>query len=117
MKYREYKVLKVLKKYTDEKNGDNKSNIQILHEDFYSNVKYKKASVNVILKKLEDDGYIVDIFNKIPTTVHTVQITDEGQDILDNYYKNSLKSVLSKIIWMMIGSFITIFFQSILKII
>ena len=117
MEYREYRVLKILKKYKGKKDSGYEPKIKILDDDFYSKIKYKKSSINAILKKLEDDKYIVDVFNKMPTTVHTVEITDKGQDALDNYRRSSIKSISSKIIWMIIGALITVFFQAIFKII
>lgn len=86
---REYKVLKQLQKFQKRKaqNNSYQPNINIITDDFFEHLKYKQHTINLILKSLDTKGYIVDIFNKIPTSVHTIEITDEGKDALDSYYK------------------------------
>lgn len=86
---REYKVLKQLQKFQNKKAQDNSyvPNINILTDDFFKHIKYKQHTLNLILKSLDDKGYIVDIFNQIPTKIHTIEITDAGKDALDYHYK------------------------------
>lgn len=108
LNFRQYKVLKQLKLYQDEKskNSNYQHQIGILDDTFYRKIKYKRSTLNTILKQLDKAGYIVDIFNKIPTNVHTIEITDEGLDALSNYYINILLGLLKIIITALITLFI-----------
>lgn len=98
LKYRQYKILKQLKRYQNikSKNNNYQHNINMLDNTFYKKIKYKQSTINTILKQLDDNGYIVDIFNKIPTSIHTIEITDEGNDALDNIIKIALNLLSQK---------------------
>ena len=113
MKYREYEVLKSLKKYIGKRNKHSSKDYkaQILYDDFYLKSRYKRSSLYTIFKNLEEYGYIVDIANSIETTIHTVKITYKGQDALYNYRKECIKAILLRIFWMILGSLITIMLQ------
>jgi len=115
LKFREYKVLKQLKLYQDKKskNSNYKHNIDILDNTFYRKIKYKQPTLNTILKQLDEKGYIVDIFNKIPTNVHTIEITDEGLDAINNYYIN----VFFELLKIFIVALITLFTEHLFDII
>lgn len=115
LKFRQYRVLKHLKLYQDEKskNSNYQHNIDILDNTFCRKVKYKRSTLNTILKQLDKDGYIVDTFTKIPTNIHAIKITDEGLDALSNYYFNAFWELLKIII----TAFITLFIEHLFDII
>jgi CTP-dependent riboflavin kinase len=114
LNYRQYTVLKKLNEKYDanNKNSDYKSNIGILGDKVYENIRYPQYTVDAIIKELHKDGYIYDLFCE-GASVHTIEIKNEGKDALKYFYKDHLKIVFSKIIWMVIGSIVTLILQAI----
>ena len=114
LKYRQYTVIKKLnEKYeTKNKNSNFKSNIDILGDKVYENMRYPQYTVDTIIKELHKDGYIYDLFCE-GGSVHTIEIKNEGKDALNNFYKDHMKIVFSKIIWMVVGSIVTLILQAI----
>lgn len=107
LNFREYKVLKQLKIYQDEKSKNNsyKNTIHILEDDFYSNNKYSISTLNAIFQELQNKGYIQDVDQKM-TSVHAIEITDIGIDAINNYYNNIFWELLKIIITASITLFI-----------
>ena len=114
LNYRQYTVLKKLnEKYeTKNKNSNFKSNIDILGDKVYENMRYPQYTVDTIIKELHKDGYIYDLFCE-GGSVHTIEIKNEGKYALNNFYKDHMKIVFSKIIWMVVGSIVTLILQAI----
>ena len=107
LSHKQYKVLKLINKNAkNNKHGD---------DYLFKKIKYKKSTLNTILVTLEDNGYIVDIFNNIPNNLNSIDITEKGEDAIQDYWKYYIKIFLSKIFWLIFGSIITIIIQYILK--
>lgn len=104
LSYKQYKILRLINQYT--KNNKPENALKVF--------KYKKSTRNTILKTLEDKGYIVDIFNNIPENLNTIDITEEGESAIQDYWKYRIKTFLSKIFWIIMGTIITLVIQYIL---
>lgn len=85
----------------------------ILGSEIHEKVKYPQYTVDITLKELHDQGYIKDVAGYGISDVHAIMIEPKGEYALYSFYIEHIKIILSRIMWMIIGSLITLAIQSI----
>ena len=110
MTYGEYKVLKTINNINKD-NTDNEYNPDFIFMNRITDkLKYKSYKINVLMRNLDDKGYITILYNKDNKNIYGASVADPGKMALKYYYTDTIIYLFDKYIWMILISVITAFF-------
>jgi len=106
---KEYKILCIIKQiknenptYTSEFIFKNKIDDKIRHT-----IKIEDYELNEIMRSLNKQEYICNLFNSDSNAIYGTEITDSGLVAIKNYKKDFVKYIFKRYIWVLFTIIIT----------
>lgn len=103
--YKEYKVLKFIKLIKDESSANKNYTSDFIFkskiDEKIKKMKLEDYEVNEIMRKLDKEEYICNLFNSDTKSIYGAEITDSGLLAIKNYKKETARYILKRYIWVL----------------
>ncbi|MBD5537861.1 MAG: hypothetical protein HDQ99_19860 [Lachnospiraceae bacterium] len=108
--HKEYKVLCIIKQIIDEESTSTHTPEFLFKSKIEKKVKTLKIEdyeLNEIMRSLNKQEYICNLFNVDTNAIHGASITDSGLLAIKNYKKDLAKYIFKRYIWVLFTIIIT----------
>lgn len=106
---KEYKVLCMIKQIKDEETSTHTSDFiyKSKIDNKVSKLKIQDYELNEIMRSLNKQEYICNLFNTDSNAIYGTEITDSGLVVIKNYKKDLVKYIFKRYIWVLFTIVIT----------